>query len=104
MAMHLSLPGTHQGPTLEDHFWRQSALTRSLSRWQGQWLQQKPTPELSLQDCGLVLSFSRSMQGQYLATLLHEAGGSLESGYCATPIEASLLVLGLLNPEKWYRL
>ena len=102
--MSLSHLGSGAEPSLEDHFWRQSALTRSLNRWQGQWLQTSSTPSLSLQECGLALSFSRSIQGQYLATLLHEAGGSLESGYCATPIEASLLVLGLLNPERWYRL
>jgi len=90
--------------SLKDHFWRQSALNRSLSRWQDQWLLPKPPQQLSLGECGLALSFSRSLQGQYLATLLHAEGGSLESGYCETPIEASLLVLGLLNPEKWYRL
>ena len=88
----------------EDHFWRQSSLNRSLSRWQGQWLKPTPPQPLSLQECGLALSFSRSLQGQYVATLLHADGGSLDSGYCATPIEASLLVLGLLNPEKWYSL
>ena len=90
--------------SLEDHFWRQSSLNRSLSRWQGQWLTSTPPQPLSLEECGLALSFSRSLQGQYVATLLHAEGGSLESGYCATPIEASLLVLGLLDPEKWYRL
>ena len=95
--------GAPQAPSLEDHFWRQSALNRSLSRWQGQWLKPTPPQPLSLEECGLALSFSRSLQGQYVATLLHAEGGSLDSGYCATPIEASLLVLGLLNPEKWYQ-
>jgi hypothetical protein len=95
--------GAPKAPSLEDHFWRQSALTRSLSRWQGQWLKATPLQPLSLQECGLAISISRSLQGQYLATLLHAEGGSLDSGYCASPIEASLLVLGLLNPERWYQ-
>jgi hypothetical protein len=96
--------GAAMASSLEDHFWRQSSLNRSLSRWQSQWLKPTPPQPLSLEECGLALSFSRSLQGQYVATLLHAEGGSLDSGYCATPIEASLLVLGLLNPEKWYRL
>ena len=103
------MPPSNTGPTagssLYDHFWRQSALTRSLNRWQGQLIQpNQGNPSHSLQDCGLALSFSRTNQGQYLATLLHVEGGSIESGYCDTPFEASLLVLGLLNPEKWYQL
>lgn len=102
--MSTTTAGAPSAPSLEDHFWRQSALNRSLSRWQGQWLTTTPLQRLSLDECGLALSFSRTLQGKYLATLLHAEGGSLESGYCATPIEASLLVLGLLNPEKWYRL
>jgi hypothetical protein len=95
--------GAPQAASLEDHFWRQSALNRSLSRWQGQWLLPAPLQRLSLGDCGLALTISRSLQGQYLATLLHAEGGSLDSGHCASPIEACLLVLGLLNPEKWYQ-
>lgn len=95
--------GAPMDSSLGDHFWRQSALNRSLSRWQNQWLLSSAPQQLSLSECGLALSFSRSLQGQYLATLLHAEGGSLDSGYCASPIEACLLVLGLLNPEKWYR-
>ena len=93
-----------EAPSLADHFWRQSALNRSLSRWQGQWLKATSVQPLSLDEFGLALSFSRSRQDGYVATLLHAEGGSLESGYCATPIEACLLVLGLLNPERWYPL
>ena len=47
----------------------------------------------------MAVSFYRSSDGLYSATLLHEQGASLESGSCPSAQEAYLLVLGVLNPE-----
>jgi hypothetical protein len=93
--------GTRQAAsTLADLFRCQAALSQALSLWQAQWsfrsLQHQP---LSLQEVGLAVSFQRSSDGLYSATLLHEQGASLESGSCSTPQEAYLLVLGVLNPD-----
>lgn len=112
--MTTSRPDADGDPSpLEVHFRRHSKLNRSLGRWQSQGPCRKHRPgsgkrscrrcrsRLSLQECGLAISYSRSAEGLYAATLLHDDGASIESGYCATPMEACVLVLGLLNPEQW---
>lgn len=80
---------------LADLFRCQAALSQALIRWQNQWSSHPPQPRLSLQELGLALSFQRTGDGLYSATLLHEQGASLESGACTTAVEAYLLVLGL---------
>jgi hypothetical protein len=84
---------------LADLFQCQAALSRALIRWQAQWSRLSPQAPLSLQEVGLAVSFYRSTEGLYSATLLHEQGASLESGTCPTAQEAYLLVLGMLHPE-----
>ena len=84
---------------LTDLFRCQAALSQALSRWQGQWSQLPPSPAISLQEAGLAVSFSRSGEGLYIATLLHEQGASLDSGCCCTALEAYLLVLGMVGPN-----
>jgi hypothetical protein len=88
-----------QAPALHDLFRCQAALNTALGRWQAQWSGVTPTQPISLQEVGLAVSFSRSGEGQYSATLLHEDGASLESGCCSTVLEAYLLVLGMLRPS-----
>ena len=84
---------------LADLFRCQAALSQALSRWQAQWSTRSQRPRLSLQEVGLAVSFYRSGDGLYNATLLHQDGATLESGSCPTPMEAYLLVLGVLNPD-----
>ena len=98
------MPATRDGSfaaaaALADLFRCQAALSQALSRWQAQWSGLSPRPTLSLQEVGLAVSFYRSSDGLYSATLLHEQGASLESGSCPSAQEAYLLVLGVLNPE-----
>ena len=84
---------------LSDLFQCQAALTQSLVRWQAQWSGLSSHSRLSLHEVGLAVSFYRSGDGLYSATLLHEQGATLESGHCPTAHEAYLLVLGVLHPE-----
>lgn len=84
---------------LADLFRCQAALSQALSRWQAQWSDRSQRPHLSLQEAGLAVSFYRSVDGLYNATLLHQDGATLESGSCPSAQEAYLLVLGVLNPE-----
>lgn len=83
--------------TLADLFRAQSALNTALGRWQAQWSRSPQPQPLSLHEAGLAVSFQRSSNGFYSATLLHEQGASLESGCCSTAVEAYLLVLGMVN-------
>ena len=85
---------------LADLFRSQAALSQSLLRWQAQWSNRSQQFPLTLQEVGLAVSFYRSSDGLYNATLLHTDGATLESGSCSTPLEAYLLVLGILNPER----
>ena len=85
---------------LADLFRSQAALSQSLLRWQAQWSNRSQQFPLTLQEVGLAVSFYRSSEGLYSATLLHADGATLESGCCNTPLEAYLLVLGILNPER----
>ena len=84
---------------LAELFRAQSALNTALGRWQAQWPRSPQSPSLTLQEAGLAVSFYRSSEGLYNATLLHEQGASLESGCCSTVLEAYLLVLGMLRPS-----
>ena len=84
---------------LSDLFRYQAALNTALGRWQSQWSQLAPAAHLTLQEVGLAVSFCRSTEGLYSATLLHEEGASLESGRCSTALEAYLLVLGMICPD-----
>jgi hypothetical protein len=89
---------------LNDLFRCQAALNTALRRWQAQWSRPIPSQPLTLQEVGLAVSFSRSSDGLYSATLLHEEGASLESGCCTTALEAYWLVLGMVRPEcLWIR-
>jgi hypothetical protein len=89
---------------LNDLFRCQAALNSALGRWQAQWSRPIPSPALTLQEVGLAVSFSRSSEGLYSATLLHEQGASLESGCCSSALEAYWLVLGMVRPEcLWIR-
>ncbi|KMM17870.1 hypothetical protein SYNGFB01_01275 [Synechococcus sp. GFB01] len=89
---------------LNDLFRCQAALNSALGRWQAQWSRQISCQPVSLQDVGLAVSFSRSSEGLYSATLLHEQGASLESGCCSSALEAYWLVLGMVRPEcLWIR-
>ena len=85
--------------SLNDLFRYQAALNAALGRWQAQWSRLPPAHSLSLQEVGLAVSFYRSTEGLYSATLLHEQGASLESGCCPTALEAYSLVLGVLSPD-----
>ena len=85
--------------SLNDLFRYQAALNAALGRWQAQWSHLTPAHSLSLQEVGLAVSFYRSVDGFYNATLLHQDGATLESGSCPSAQEAYLLVLGVLNPE-----
>lgn len=84
---------------LNDLFRCQAALNAALGRWQAQWNRLTPAPPITLQEVGLAVSFSRSSDGLYSATLLHVEGASLESGRCSSAIEAYWLVLGMVRPE-----
>ena len=95
-----SSAGNHaKTAALSDLFRCQAALSQALSRWQAQWNQLTPSQAISLQEAGLAVSFYRSGEGLYSATLLHEQGASLESGCCSTALEAYLLVLGMVRPD-----
>ena len=48
---------------------------------------------------GLAVSFSVTATGMFQASLLHEDGGRLDSGLCASPDDARDLVLGV----KWLK-
>lgn len=93
--------GTLQAASaLSDLFHCQAALSQALSRWQSQWsFRAREQQPLSLQEVGLAVSFQRSSDGLYSATLLHEQGASLDSGFCSSAQEAYLLVVGVLNPD-----
>ena len=96
------MPATRDGNAADAHaladlFRAQSALNAALGRWQAQWHRSPQSQPLTLQEAGLAVSFSRSTEGLYCATLLHEEGASLESGCCSTAVEAYLLVLGMVN-------
>ncbi|WP_254980214.1 hypothetical protein [Cyanobium sp. ATX 6A2] len=89
---------------LNDLFRCQAALNTALGRWQAQWSRPIPIQPVTLQEVGLAVSFSRSGEGLYSATLLHEQGASLESGCCSSALETYWLVLGMVRPEcLWIR-
>lgn len=84
---------------LNDLFRHQAALNSALRRWQAQWSRSIPGQPITLEEVGLAVSFSRSRDGLYSATLLHDDGASLESGRCSSALEAYWLVLGLVRPD-----
>lgn len=72
----------------------QASLVHALSQWQAEWSTISFHSMQALSRHGLAISYRRLFCGGIGATLWHQAGGSIDSGPCASLEEACQLVLG----------
>lgn len=93
-----SAPDRHRRSEL-DHYTRcQASLVHALTQWQADWAAVSQSSMQALSRYGLAISYRRLFCGGIGATLWHQAGGSIDSGPCASLAEACQLVLG--RPEE----
>ena len=72
----------------------QAAFSRDLAQWQSHWSAITAESLTALAGQGIAISYRQSISGGYVATLLHQAGGGIDSGLCPTLAEARSFVLG----------
>jgi hypothetical protein len=72
----------------------QAAFSRDLAQWQSHWSAITAESLAALAGQGIAISYRQSISGGYVATLLHQAGGGIDSGLCPTLSEARSFVLG----------
>ena len=96
-----SLPGflapLHQpscGCDLAHYTAIQAAFSRDLAQWQSHWNAITAESLAALAGQGIAISYRQSISGGFIATLLHQGGGGIDSGLCPTLAEARSFVLG----------
>ena len=72
----------------------QAAFSKDLAQWQSHWNAITPESMAALAAHGIAISYRQSLCGSYVATLLHQGGGGIDSGLCPTLAEARSYVLG----------
>ena len=85
------------------HYTRiQASFSAALAEWQQRWSAITSESLAALAAHGIAISFRQSACGGYVATLLHEGGGGIDSGLCSSLEEAQHLVLGhsLEDPRR----
>ena len=72
----------------------QAAFSRDLAQWQSHWNAITAESLTALAGLGIAISYRQSISGGFIATLLHQGGGGIDSGLCPTLAEARSFVLG----------
>jgi hypothetical protein len=72
----------------------QAAFSGALAQWQSHWSAITAESLAALAGLGIAISYRQSISGGYVATLLHQGGGGIDSGLCPTLSEARSYVLG----------
>jgi len=72
----------------------QAAFSRDLAQWQSHWNAITSESLTALAGLGIAISYRQSISGGFIATLLHQGGGGIDSGLCPTLAEARSFVLG----------
>jgi len=72
----------------------QAAFSKDLAQWQSHWNAITTESMAALAAHGIAISYRQSLCGGYVATLLHQGGGGIDSGLCPTLAEARSYVLG----------
>ena len=72
----------------------QAAFSRDLAQWQSHWNAITTESLAALAGQGIAISYRQSISGGFIATLLHQGGGGIDSGLCPTLSEARSFVLG----------
>ena len=72
----------------------QAAFSRDLAQWQSHWNAITAESMAALAGQGIAISYRQSISGGFIATLLHQGGGGIDSGLCPTLAEARSFVLG----------
>ncbi len=72
----------------------QAAFSRDLAQWQSHWSAITAESLTALAALGIAISYRQSISGGFIATLLHQGGGGIDSGLCPTLAEARSFVLG----------
>ena len=72
----------------------QAAFSRDLAQWQSHWSAITAESLTALAGLGIAISYRQSISGGFIATLLHQGGGGIDSGLCPTLAEARSFVLG----------
>ena len=72
----------------------QAAFSGALAQWQSHWNAITAESLTALAGLGIAISYRQSISGGFIATLLHQGGGGIDSGLCPTLAEARSFVLG----------
>ena len=72
----------------------QAAFSKDLAQWQSHWNAITAESMAALAAHGIAISYRQSISGGFIATLLHQGGGGIDSGLCPTLAEARSFVLG----------
>ena len=72
----------------------QAAFSKDLAQWQSHWNAITAESMAALAGLGIAISYRQSISGGFIATLLHQGGGGIDSGLCPTLAEARSFVLG----------
>ena len=72
----------------------QAAFSGSLAQWQSHWNAITAESMAALAAHGIAISYRQGSSGGFIATLLHNGGGGIDSGLCPTLSEARSFVLG----------
>ena len=72
----------------------QAAFSKDLAQWQSHWNAITAESMAALAAHGISISYRQSISGGFIATLLHQGGGGIDSGLCPTLAEARSFVLG----------
>jgi len=72
----------------------QAAFSGALAQWQSHWNAITAESMAALAAHGIAISYRQGSSGGFIATLLHNRGGGIDSGLCPTLSEARSFVLG----------
>jgi len=72
----------------------QAAFSGALAQWQSHWSAITAESMAALAAHGIAISYRQGISGGFIATLLHNGGGGIDSGLCPTLSEARSFVLG----------
>jgi hypothetical protein len=72
----------------------QAAFSGALAQWQSHWSAITTESMAALAAHGIAISYRQGSSGGFIATLLHNGGGGIDSGLCPTLSEARSFVLG----------
>lgn len=72
----------------------QAAFSGALAQWQSHWNAITAESMAALAAHGIAISYRQGSSGGFIATLLHNGGGGIDSGLCSTLSEARSFVLG----------